>query len=411
TRTGHPMTLAYSYLRFSSPEQEKGDSVRRQTQLREDWLKHHPDVTLDQSLALTDRGKSGYSRDEESFASYALGQFVEHVRTGRVPKGSSLLVENLDRLSREDVGTATERLLGIVNRAVVVVQLSPVEKEFRKPVNMPDLMFAIMELSRGNSESEMKSVRVGAAWADKRQSAVERKTQPHKRQSTVGGTMLLTHNLPGWIREENGKLVLNEHATTVRRIFALAIEGYGAIRIAAMLNKETVPVMSRSVFKGKKVVWNSTVVHHLLTSRAAFGEYQPHQGTHRSRNRKPVGDPIPDYYPAAVDANTFHAAQASLQSRSKRGAGRTGKHLNLLSGLLIDARDGGSLTYYHLKGKVSTVIPVNAKHGKGPTIVSFPAEPLERALRSQLTEIPAREINKTSEASLKVESLSGQLAE
>jgi hypothetical protein len=32
------MPTAYSYLRFSSPEQAKGDSIRRQTQARDAWL-------------------------------------------------------------------------------------------------------------------------------------------------------------------------------------------------------------------------------------------------------------------------------------------------------------------------------------------------------------------------------------
>jgi hypothetical protein len=34
--------LAYSYLRFSSPKQAAGDSIRRQTAAREAWLAAHP---------------------------------------------------------------------------------------------------------------------------------------------------------------------------------------------------------------------------------------------------------------------------------------------------------------------------------------------------------------------------------
>ena len=40
-----------------------------------------------------------------------------------------------------------------VNKGIIVVQLSPAVMEFRKPVNMMSLMFAIVELSRGHSES------------------------------------------------------------------------------------------------------------------------------------------------------------------------------------------------------------------------------------------------------------------
>src|SRR5207244_8342180 len=127
-----------------------GDSVRRQKHDRERWLADHPDVELDKSLML-DAGRSAFRR--KNWDTYALARFVEHIKSGRVEPGSYLLVENLDRLSREDAGEATELFLSIVNKGVVIVQLSPVVMEFRRPVDMHKLMFAVVELSRGQSES------------------------------------------------------------------------------------------------------------------------------------------------------------------------------------------------------------------------------------------------------------------
>ena len=100
------MPLAHSYLRFSSPQQATGDSIRRQTEAREKWLAAHPGVELDHSLVMTDAGRSAFKRQD--WATYALAEFVKHIKSGRVESGSFLLVENLDRLSREDAGTATE---------------------------------------------------------------------------------------------------------------------------------------------------------------------------------------------------------------------------------------------------------------------------------------------------------------
>ena len=40
---------AHSYIRFSSAEQEKGDSLRRQAQLRDKILGQHPEWTLDET--------------------------------------------------------------------------------------------------------------------------------------------------------------------------------------------------------------------------------------------------------------------------------------------------------------------------------------------------------------------------
>ena len=52
TRATEPAGVAYSYIRFSSRKQDRGDSVRRQEALREAWLKRHPRVTLDTSFTL-----------------------------------------------------------------------------------------------------------------------------------------------------------------------------------------------------------------------------------------------------------------------------------------------------------------------------------------------------------------------
>lgn len=49
----------YSYILFSTPEQEKGDSIRRQVELRDKYVREHG-LTLDNSLRLTDRGLSDY---------------------------------------------------------------------------------------------------------------------------------------------------------------------------------------------------------------------------------------------------------------------------------------------------------------------------------------------------------------
>ena len=97
------MPTAYSYLRFSSPQQATGDSIRRQTAARDKWLAGHPDVHLDASLVMTDAGRSGYKRKD--WDTYALAEFVKHVRSGRVEPGPYLLVENLDRLSRENAAS------------------------------------------------------------------------------------------------------------------------------------------------------------------------------------------------------------------------------------------------------------------------------------------------------------------
>lgn len=365
------MAVAYSYLRFSSPEQAKGDSIRRQTAARDAWLATHPDVTLDTSLKLTDSGRSGYRRS--NWDTYALAQFVDAVKKGRVPAGSYLLVENLDRLSREEAGEAVELLLGIVNRGVIVVQLMPTVLEFARPVNTMSLMFAIVELSRGHSESKAKSERVGAAWADKLSRADKH---------------IVTRRLPGWIEVVGGKLVLHaEKAAIVRRMFALCVEGYSALAVAKKFNEEGVPTMGRKTMKGRAVQWDAPTVRHILTSRAAIGEYTPYL----TDGKRPAGETVPGYFPAVVGEDTFHRAQGAIKTRAAVGRGRKGKHVNLFAGLIHDASSDSPMTYCHGNGGCR-IAPSGAIHGAKIKWTSFPAVPFEAAVLMKLREVTAADL-------------------
>jgi hypothetical protein len=100
-----------------------------------------------------------------------------------------------------------------------------------------------------------------------------------------------------------------------------------------------------------------------------------------------------------------------MKARSKLGRGRRGTHVNLFSGLLVDARDGGSLTYKHLGGRPSTLIPVGAKQGRGGKWASFPAEPFERAILSELAELKPRDVFARDTGANKVDAAEGRLAE
>src|SRR5882757_2817482 len=89
----------YSYLRFSDPQQRDGDSTRRQDDEAKRYADKHG-LVLDTALRMTDEGLSGYHGAKKKKG--ALGAFLVKVEDGEVPVGSILLVENVDRLSRED---------------------------------------------------------------------------------------------------------------------------------------------------------------------------------------------------------------------------------------------------------------------------------------------------------------------
>jgi DNA invertase Pin-like site-specific DNA recombinase len=87
------LPTAYSYIRFSSTEQLKGDSLRRQTELSVNYANVHG-LILDTKLNLRDLGISAF--DKSNLTKGALGYFLKLVEDGLIPRGSYLLVESLD---------------------------------------------------------------------------------------------------------------------------------------------------------------------------------------------------------------------------------------------------------------------------------------------------------------------------
>src|ERR1035437_474114 len=96
--------LAISYVRYSSVGQSAGDSVRRQLEATESYCRKH-DLKLTDKYRLQDSGKSAFHGVDRRDTS-ALGQVEKQVAAGEIPNGTVLIVENLDRLSREEISEA-----------------------------------------------------------------------------------------------------------------------------------------------------------------------------------------------------------------------------------------------------------------------------------------------------------------
>src|SRR5579859_5293107 len=112
---------AYSYVRFSTPEQIKGDSLRRQLELSQRYADEHG-LEIDTSLSLRDFGVSAF--DSSNVERGALGVFLEAVRGGKIKPGSALLVESLDRLSRAGVSKALPIFMDLIGAGITVVTLT-----------------------------------------------------------------------------------------------------------------------------------------------------------------------------------------------------------------------------------------------------------------------------------------------
>jgi len=281
---------------------------------------------LDTTLTLHDLGKSAFTGEHrENPDRNALALFLELVEQGRVAKGSYLVVESLDRLTREDVQPALLLILGLLQDGIRIVQLTPVETVYDRKSDSMHVMMMIMELSRGNSESRVKSERCSAAWAEK------------KRRARGGEVM--TGNAPRWFKRDakgnkaiirDGKLVPDpERVAVVKRIFKLAGDGYGNVSIAKKLKEDGV-----QSFGGRRETWTRSYLNLILKDRRSLGEHQP------MKNGKPDGPVIPNYYPAVITEEEWLAVRSGRQQRTTT-RGRRGKHVNIFAGLLKCALDRG----------------------------------------------------------------------
>lgn len=394
--------IAYSYVRFSTPDQAKGDSLRRQMDSSDAWCTRNG-VKLDTATSLHDLGKSAFSPTKKHTSAAAaflepedlvnadrraLAGFLALIKARKVPRGAFLIIENLDRLSRDDVVPATHLLTGILLSGVKVVQLKPVEQILTGKSDGYAIMMAIMELSRGHGESAMKAERCGAAWAKKKQAA----RNGH----------IVSERLPGWVTIKGGKLVLvPEAAAAVRRIFHLSANGYGSARIVEQLTNDGVPAIG-----GRCDYWNRAYVGLILRDRRVLGEYQP------MRKKERDGDPIPGYYPAAVTEKEYFAARAGAAERGKYH-GRTGAAtINVFAGLVKNALEGDSyfmMARYH-EGKRHTVLMNNrGQEGTSP-LLTFPYKDFEEAILSHLVELDPRDIIGRHEGADESMAITGELA-
>src|SRR4051812_20719638 len=178
------MPKAYSYIRWSRPEQARGDSLRRQLEPSHSYCREHG-LDLDESFR--DPGVSAYRGKNRTEG--ALAAFINAIDQVKIAPGSYLLIESLDRLSREEVLVALELFMGIIRRGVKIVTLLDGHRYDRESLNANPamLMVSIVEMMRAHEEPRTKGERVARANENKCKRA---------RDDLVP----ITAMCPGWLR-------------------------------------------------------------------------------------------------------------------------------------------------------------------------------------------------------------------
>jgi DNA invertase Pin-like site-specific DNA recombinase len=294
---------AYSYIRFSTPEQISGDSLRRQTQAAAEYAAVH-NLELVQGC-YDDLGISAYHGANAETG--MLSKFIDAVRDKTIPRGSYLLIESMDRLSRAKPRRALRLLENICDEGITVVTLSDGKIYTEETLDDDPMayMWAFMTAIRANEESAVKSRRMKAAWATKRTAVAEK---------------VLTARIPCWlklagIRPDRRFEIIEERAAVVRRIYEMSLQGIGQNRIAEILNQEAVPPFDRARR------WHASYMMRLLRSESVIGTYLTRVVEPIETNQKnvvPIGR-IDGYYPAIVEFSTFDDVQTMRATKTESG--------------------------------------------------------------------------------------------
>lgn len=314
----HPLPInskpiAYAYSRFSSAQQAEGDSKRRQDSLIKSW----PDAEKHEIRYLHDPGISAYSGKNRTIGQF--GVFLASLRSGVLGPRPVLLVENLDRISREELETAQSLFLEIVGLGAVIITLHN-GKRYAKGMGLVDIITALVEMDVAHQHSAKLSMRVRAAVAARKQS---------------GGIVHNRASSPAWLRLDPKRTKFEpipERVAVVCRMFDLAAKGMGPAAIARVLNTEQVPTWAPRKWRAsawrEPAAWRDTAVASILFGRAVLGEFEGRAGY--------FGEPV---VPVELWKQVNDRTRKEAQGRGKGVV----TEANLLCGLVVSGLDGSKM--------------------------------------------------------------------
>ena len=233
--------------------------MRRQSELSAQYAEQHG-LMLDTTLTLHDQGLSGFSGENRTKG--ALAVFLRAVESGLVAPGSFLLVESLDRLSRDTLSEQMTLFMSLINSCISAVTLADGQTYSKATINsdLSKLMLSLVIMMRAHEESLMKSRRLRTVWSEKRKNAASEKLT-----SQCLAWLILNADRKSFSQNE-------ERVAIVQRIFQMSLRGVGQHSIGKTLNDEGIPGWGR-----KETGWHVSYVRYILHSRVVLGDYQPYR--------------------------------------------------------------------------------------------------------------------------------------
>jgi len=309
---GYTTRFAFSYQRVSSGKQATEDrtGIERQNEsflpfCTKHGLTPNPDP-------LVDKGVSAFRSTHQKTG--ALGAFIEAAEAGSIPPGAVLVVEDVDRFSRDTASRAEELLLKLFNQelALGIVRDDVIVDRAKYDGDIGVRVMLLTRRDAANDFSEKLSGRIQNVWAKRRHSWEQN-----------GTPYLGKGSRPFWLGDDGQKFTVNQNdAETIRLIFRLsAEENMGSTQIAKHLQELGIRGARGGAFSAPRV-------NKVLTDQRVIGE-----------KVWPDGEVAKGYFPRVVDQELWEKNAAARERRddNKGRAGRSTVVNNILAGTVFCA--------------------------------------------------------------------------
>lgn len=328
------MTKAYAYVRYSRAVQRMGDSEDRQSNALELF-----ESTYGVKIAeiFYDRGKSAFRGDNARTGNFAI--VMRRIQEGDLKPGDFLVVESIDRITRQRVLDGVELLQSILKAGVNIYTTSDQKLySYSDPSkDFENLLMISVIAKRANEESETKSKRLLSSWRSRRKKA-------------EAGEIIIKkgNSIPYGLAVENNKFVIvKKEQQEIQYLFESLIT-YGMNTAIAKLNEKS----------EKK--WNNGTLNKILTNKTVIGCMAVHKVEHApdGTSKKILTGYIEDYYPKLIEPSLFYAAINAMRDRkSKNHSGRRSEQdFNIFRNTIYCINCGGKMYYDHrgsrYKGKI-----------------------------------------------------------
>ncbi|WP_370550820.1 recombinase family protein [Edwardsiella tarda] len=310
----------YCYARVSSFTQtteQGGYGLARQHTTFDSFLQYCNEV-IPQDLPRLDLERVTYLNDSGLSAYHALnwnkgqlGQLYKQIENGLV-SNAYLIVENIDRLSRRNPFDAIQKISFMIQHGLYIFEI---ETNQIFSHNRPESLLALqMSLNRSYSESKRKSVITMKNFKNR----IDRYLQDGELFTKS------SKSIPRWfdIDVKNKKLIPNDIANTINKIFEMYADGFGNGTICKRLNDAGLLDVKRH--------WNTITLSRVLRDRRLIGEKR-YGRICRSKEDEEL---IENFWPPVISRKLFDRVQSIIGNHKVSHIDKTTKkQKNLFHGL------------------------------------------------------------------------------